>query len=576
MENVVSEDTLKSLSTPTSFSRGDELYQDGAIFDTSRQSNVLRGKCRGSSAPYYEIVVRLDEGGIQEAYCSCPYSFGGLCKHIIALMLTFIHSPDEFAEQKSVYELLESLSKDEIISVILKLVNRYPELYTWLQNETLVVSETSQPVQLQGKSRVSQAVYQNQIRRILSSLDGYRMSEAYWMMGDMVAQLSQIGDTAFEFLQAGDAQGALIIFSTLFIETGKGFSGFDDSDGYLSSFIEDLALPLCEAILSADLSNVERIKIYKKLEPIIRDLHSYGFDDLDVILIAINRGWSDEPLIEAEDYNPRYANYLNEVKLNILERKNHIEEYLKICLKSGAIVRYVLKQIEIGEIDRALEVAFKNIASSDEALAVAIALRKANRLSDALSLAEKGLEMEGRKNELGLWLGPMEETQGRTEQAIQAYLAAYYEAPTLELYNALKRLTAENWLHLRPILMLKLQENPSHTRVLADVYLAEQEWDQAIAIACKVSQWDYVLLEKVVDAVLPHRPDWVIQVCEAQADGLIARTQSKYYSIAVNWLGKMKKAYISTGRKAEWLEYLENLKAKYYRRPALQAELRRL
>jgi len=78
MENVVSEDTLKSLSTPTSFSRGDELYQDGAIFDTSRQSNVLRGKCRGSSAPYYEIVVRLDEGGIQEAYCSCPYSFGGL------------------------------------------------------------------------------------------------------------------------------------------------------------------------------------------------------------------------------------------------------------------------------------------------------------------------------------------------------------------------------------------------------------------------------------------------------------------------------------------------------------------
>jgi len=368
----------------------------------------------------------------------------------------------------------------------------------------------------------------------------------------------------------------LIIFSTLFIETGKGFSGFDDSDGYLSSFIEDLALPLCEAILSADLSNAERIKIYKKLEPIISDLHSYGFDDLDVILIAINRGWSDEPLIEAEDYNPRYANYLNEVKLNILERKNHIEEYLKICLKSGAIVRYVLKQIEIGEIDRALEVAFKNIASSDEALAVAIALREANRLSDALSLAEKGVEMEGRKNELGLWLGPIEETQGRTEQAIQAYLAAYYEAPTLELYNALKRLTAENWLHLRPILMLKLQENPSHARVLADVYLAEHEWDQAIAIACKVSQWDYVLVEKVVDAVLPHRPDWVIQACEAQAEGLIARTQSKYYSIAVNWLGKMKKAYISTGRKAEWLEYLENLKAKYYRRPALQAELRRL
>ena len=577
MESMISENTLKSLSTPTSFTRGYNLYQDDAIFETSRQGDLLRGKCRGNSAPFYDVSVRLDEGGIQEAFCSCPYTFGGLCKHIIALMLTFIHSPEEFEEQKSTKELLEPLEKDEIINLISKMVNRYPELYPWLQNETAVISKISQMDDslAQGKTVVSKAVYQNQIRRILRSLDGYRMSEAYWMIGDMVEQLSQIGDIAHQFLQAGDVQGALIIFSTLFTEVGKGYSGFDDSDGYLSSFIQDLALPLSEAILSADLTKAERIKLYKKLEPVIRDLKSYGFDDLDVILMAINRGWSDEPLIEAEDYDPEYAKYLNEVKLNVLDRQNRIEEYLKLALACGAYERYIVKQIELGEIDQALKVASETIASSEEALTVAQALRGAGRLSDALNLAEQGLDMEGMKNQLGLWLGPIEETQGRNYQAIQAYLAAFYEQPTLELYNTLKRLSAENWLHLQPILMQRLQDKRL-ANVLAEVYLAEEEWDQAIAIADNVSKWDYRLVESVVDAVLPHRPDWVIQACEAQAESLIGRTQSKYYEIAVIWLGKMKKAYLTTGRKAEWLAYLAALKAKYARRPALQAELSRL
>ena len=39
---------------------------------------------------------------------------------------------------------------------------------------------------------------------------------------------------------------------------------------------------------------------------------------------------------------------------------------------------------------------------------------------------------------------------------------------------------------------------------------------------------------------------------------------------------KMKKAYISSDRKKEWISYLEDLKSTYSRRPALQAELRKL
>jgi len=84
------------------------------------------------------------------------------------------------------------------------------------------------------------------------------------------------------------------------------------------------------------------------------------------------------------------------------------------------------------------------------------------------------------------------------------------------------------------------------------------------------------LIEKVADTVLPFRPDWVIKVSQKQAEGLIGRTQSRYYAAAGRWLAKMKQAYSSSGRKTDWQAYLDGLKTNYSRRSALQAELRKL
>ena len=206
---------------------------------------------------------------------------------------------------------------------------------------------------------------------------------------------------------------------------------------------------------------------------------------------------------------------------------------------------------------------------------VARALRDADHLPDALRLAEKGLTLEGNKHDLGVCLGPIEETLGQIERAIQAYQAAFTSLPSLELYSTLKKLSGVNWGNSKPVLMQVLQAS-HHTDVLADVYLFEEEWDQAISVADNASEWDYSLIEKVADAVFPFRPDWVIQASRKQAEGLIAKTQSKYYAIATRWLIKMKQAYLSSGRKAEWLSYLGGLKSTYSHRPALQAELRKL
>jgi len=400
------------------------------------------------------------------------------------------------------------------------------------------------------------------------------MSEAYWMMGGMVDQLDHVRDTAYDFLEADDAQGALVILTTLLTEVGGSFEQFDDSDGELGGFLSELALPLVEAILSANLSKAERRSLFNELEPVIEKLSAYGIDDLDVILAALNLGWSDEVLDEQEDYDYDET-ILTEAKLNILERQARVEEYLKLCLEAGEYLRYILKQIEAGEFEKAIEVAWKTLSQTSDALMVAKALRDAGHLPDALHLAEKGLTLDGSKHDLGVWLGPIEETHGQIDKAIQAYQAAFTSLPSLELYGILKNLSGTNWGNLKSVLMQVLQASP-HIDVLADVYLSEEEWDKAISIADKAGEWNYSLIEKVADAVFPFRPDWVIQASRKQAEGLIAKTQSKYYSIAARWLAKMKQAYLASGRKEEWSSYLDELKNTYSRRPALQAELRKL
>lgn len=576
MTKKITESALKSLSSPESFARGHELYQSDAVFDTFRQHNILAGKCEGSSAPFYQLRVQLDEGGIQEASCTCPYDWGGYCKHIIALMLTYIHNPDAFIEQKNLKELLGQLDKDALVHLITKMVGKNPDLYSWLQTAIPAASAKSQPAQQRNmrKTEVSRTEYKKQIQTILHSLRGYRMSEAYWMMGGMVDQLNHVRDTAYEFMEADDAQGALVILTTLLTEVSGSFEQFDDYDGELGGFFSELALPLVEAILSAELSKTERQKMFTELEPVIEELSAFGIDNLDVILAALSLGWSDEVLDEQEDCDYDES-ILIEAKLNILERQDRVEEYLKLCLEAWEYRRYILKQIEVGEFEKAKEVAWKTLSQTSDALIVARALQDAGHLPDALLLAEKGLDLDGNKHELGAWLGPIEETQGQIDKAIKAYQVAFTSLPSLELFNIIKNISGVNWENLKTVLIQVIQAS-HYSDVLVDVYLSEEKWDQAISVADKAGAWNYSLIEKVADAVFPFSPDWVIQASRTQAEGLIAKTQSKYYATATRWLAKMKQAYLSSGRKAEWFSYLDELKNTYSRRPALQAELRKL
>jgi uncharacterized Zn finger protein len=429
------------------------------------------------------------------------------------------------------------------------------------------------------QTQVSEQIYRKQISRILKQ--AYR-GDYYddWNEPGYLSDLQEVLETGTKFLEAGDAEGALIILRVLLEELTEDYDSDMDYNGDLACVIQDIGMPLAEVILSVELDSGARGEIQKAMQNILDNLDEMieAEDKLELILAALEYGWDELPDEETEwdEYDEEYWMVLDQLKqarLNVLARQGDDEAFLKSAEKSD-VKRYTLKLIELGRVDEAVK-ASERLENTSDAFAVAQKLREVGRLNDAITLAEKGLEMGGYYlSQLAHWLAPLEESQGRTDMALHAYRVAYDESPSIEVYRHIKRLAAANWQNLQPALIRKAGEGYSK-EVLVDIYLEEKDWDAATKVA-EQDRWSFQLLAKVAEAVIPHRPDWVIRVSLKQSDDLIVQTQSKLYPIAARWLERAKQAYHQKGQEAEWQAYIDNLRMTYARRPALQREIQGL
>jgi uncharacterized Zn finger protein len=593
----LTESIIRAGADEKSFERGEALYHDGAISNTCILDNILTGDCAGTLAPFYQVRVELDNAGVRSAGCTCPYEYGGYCKHVVALLLAYVHHPEQFIARQGLPDLLAGFSQGELIELIGHLANEHPELYNWIEIAVSMPSpgkETNQP----HRKKLDDEVYRHQVRSILHSLDRMRPSEAYWHVGGMTNELAKVQDVAMQFLAAGDPDSALTIPLALIEEAYHGVEFIDDSDGYIGNFMIGLGQPLTEVILSLNLNQLERERLAGRLEKLDRELDQYGMSGLDIAIQAARYGWQDAPEEAHAHSNESYVEHgegtgehiddedwgdinnpwpsLADVKLNVLERQERTEEYLTLCQQVGRHLRYALKLCDLQRAPEAVAYARQHFASSEDALALAQRLREMRLVSDAIDIGEHGLTLEGRKAELGEWLGPIEEAQGRDRQALRTWLAAFPERPSLEHYKRLKRLAGAAWPKLQPGVMQALRQHYDR-KVLAEVLLFEENWDEAIKLVEQSGIYDRgAVLAMVADGVMTRYPEWVADVCTKRAEGLIAPVQSSLYDEVAEWLRRVKQAYAQMGQTHIWQAYLQRLKDDYKRRPSLQARLKNL
>jgi uncharacterized Zn finger protein len=229
----------------------------------------------------------------------------------------------------------------------------------------------------------------------------------------------------------------------------------------------------------------------------------------------------------------------------------------------------------LGRVQEAVDEGLKYLRTPDQFLALAVALREGGDLAEALRVAEHGLTLGGVKERLATWLSDLALGVGRGELALRATVVAFQAAPSLDIYLRVQELAGERWSALREELLAHLRQAIwMYAQAQVDVFLHEGLLDDAIAAVEKGGS--YELIERVMDAVVEHRPDWVIRAARKQAERIMEAGQSQCYHHAVGWLGRARNAYRVTGREAEWWSYLGEIRERHGRKYKLMGLLKGL
>ncbi len=587
----LTESLIRQNSAAQSYERGLDYYESGAVLSVAQRGQQIEAEVEGSHYLPYQVRITFDESGIREAFCTCPYDWGGWCKHIVAVLLTCARQPEQVEARQPVDALLADLDGDQVRTLLLRLVEHHPELTDILEAEVQslkarAIASKSQKSR-QRKTSIDASAFRRQVRAILHSLDHMHPSEAYWQVSSVVGQVRQVLEQAWEFIEARDGENALRILEALTEEYVDGWTMLDDSDGDASSLFYDLGSAWTEALLTADLTPEERRGWANRLSAWQAEIDDYGADDVfSAAQAAALQGWDFPPLLRVlkgeitplgawDGEAPWYADELAEARLNVLERQKRYQEYLYLAEAEGQTERYLTMLARLGRVQQAVSEGMKYLATPKEALALAKALHTQGAIEESLRIAKHGLELEGQKAPLARWLRDAAQNAGQTEQALEAALVAFREDTALDDYVKIQELTGDRWPEVRADLLEHLRRDRSqYPAPCIEIFLHEGLIDDAIAALGDSTS--YILVEPVVDAAIESRPNWAIRAAQRQAEEIMDAGASDRYHHAVRWLKKARAAYRAAGREAEWHAYLDGLLQRHARKYKLVPMLKAL
>ena len=121
----LTEADIEARCSETSFERGRRYYTGGAVRQRVRLDDGLETRVSGTYA--YRVTVREATGGLV-AFCTCPYDWGGDCKHIVATLLAWLHEPESFRAPADLRAALAARGKEELADILADICAVYPHL----------------------------------------------------------------------------------------------------------------------------------------------------------------------------------------------------------------------------------------------------------------------------------------------------------------------------------------------------------------------------------------------------------------------------------------------------------------
>ncbi|HEY0171298.1 MAG TPA: SWIM zinc finger family protein [Pyrinomonadaceae bacterium] len=256
---------VRELASEKSFDRGEAYYQDGSLLEPVRQERELRAQCQGSDYDPYQVSATLSKSGIAETSCTCPYDYGGICKHIVALLLTYVHEPQAFRSIPPLTTLLAGRSREELITLIGEIIKQEPELLSLveLSVETGHAARGNPP---------DVSVYRRQTRRALRHESEHVVEKELRALREVAARAAKPGD----WLNAG------AIYHAVLDEAVRSYDDMlreIDEDGRIAVVIDEFAQGLSQCLKNSKAdAQTHRVWLETLLEAELADIEMGGID----------------------------------------------------------------------------------------------------------------------------------------------------------------------------------------------------------------------------------------------------------------------------------------------------------
>ncbi|HET90512.1 MAG TPA: hypothetical protein ENN99_07220 [Chloroflexi bacterium] len=562
----LTESDIRSHTDPASFRRGVEYYQRGAIFDAVRQGDELRAECAGSQYEPYRVSVSLDQRGIAGYRCSCPR--GGFCKHIVALLLTWVHEPGAFDVIPPLDELLAERSREELVALVKEMIGRRPELARLLEL----------PLGPVDARPLDPEPFRKQVRRALTRDDAEAIGR----------ELAQVCRTAERYLKAGQPAAAGDLYALVMDETLRRMEDWwlewdeqGDIFGALHECAEGLYLCLDE-VSTDEARRCSWLEVLLKAE--LEDIRLGGVDlappAADVVIErATDEEWEwievhlRSELQRADDWARAALVRFMASRRTATGRETEADT---LILEQGTHRQRAFLLLHLGRIEEAVSIAAEHFADLPGlVIDFANALVETGHGEAAVAYMAGQMENGRYGRHYGPWLARHFQEHGNRQAALDQWRKEFEAYPSLSTYETLQELATELgvWQGLRPALIAAV-DSLRYASLLVDIALEEGDVERALEIARQpgalvgVERWD-----RLAQAAEARFPRDSMGFYRRMAERAIAGRGRASYQVAAGYLRRLRDLHLRLGEAADWQAYIDRLRQEHHRLRALQDEL---
>jgi len=542
---------IRKLCTESSFERGIEYFRQGSVRDLEQFGNRITATVAGTSD--YEVTICMDKEGV-ESSCTCPYDWGGYCKHIVATLLALSENyhqikKDKEEKERRIETILNNLSLRDLKGFLMTEFEKNPSLRDHFT------------IHFSGKGSKERSIhdYKKEINLLYREMTGHHGFIEYGIEVDF----SYIRDLADRYIKAGNLLEAATVYQALSEVIAENMERVDDSDGYYGGEFAQAMEDFVNCINRAKLSHKEKKDYIDYLfAKYIENDPDYFQESYDYTLREICQSRDD-----LEHWKRLLKPHLPE---DLPDHSQWHEYY-----QAKELLRMQLHILGLLEDEKEFYDLIQRCYRKDHefCLLYATHLEKDGKSEEAVRVAEEGLGLfpDHLSKEIRRFLNRFYERHS-PERYKQNLIALFIQDRNWDDYERLKELCSEEeWKKILSVIVNGLSKGGFGSEdTIISIYLREGMFEEALKrVLGRRSLFTLSMYHKDLSERFSKR------YFDAYKGLLIPFADSKmgrpHYREIVKYLKQMKRI---KGFEEEFRKLVKLLKAKYANRPAFLDEIK--